>query len=303
VQPLLPGPVLPTSTSNGSTVLCATAYQQCGGTGWAGPTCCQEGCMCSGSGGYYMQCTPPLGSSTCASIPSNGLVPSNVQPIVPAAATNISPQSRPGSLNHFGSLGTDVPIQAPAPASTPSLTGPMLAPMPAPTPAPAPSPTPAPLPVLQPKAAVTTSPTLLPTLGPAASFPSAGIQCANVYGQCGGKNWMGAKCCSGQATCKPLDEYYSQCVATVASDATMIMRKDAQIVDLSSSARLAMPHWPLTLLPAVGGVFLATLMLAVLAVRRHFRGRQSYPYRLMLSSEDSSPMLPSPLDAVEVEIA
>merc|ERR1712083_964179 len=108
----------------------------------------------------------------------------------------------------------------------------MPAPKLVPTPAPTPS-TPAPLPVLQPTAAVTRLPTLLPTLAPAASLPSAGTQCSSLYGQCGGKRWMGAKCCSDQATCKAVDEYYSQCVASIASDATMIMRKDAQVADLS----------------------------------------------------------------------
>merc|ERR1712129_695354 len=161
---------------------CASAYQQCGGMGWVGPTCCQAGCKCGGSGGYYMQCTPPLGSSTCSSVPSNGLVPSNVQPNVPAA-----------------------------------------------TPTPTLSPTPAPLPVLQPTAAITISPTLLPTLAPVASLSSAGMQCARLFGQCGGKNWKGTKCCSGQATCKAIDQYYSQCVASIASDSRMVVRKDAQI--------------------------------------------------------------------------
>jgi len=114
---------------------------------------------------------------------------------------------------------------------------------------------------------------------------------------------MGAKCCSsGQATCKAIDEYYSQCVASSASGANVI-GMDAQVADLSSSVMPAMPHWPSTLLPLAGGVFLASLMVVVLGVRRHLRGKQRYPYRLMLSSEDGSPVLPSPLDTIEAEIA
>merc|ERR1719458_1995258 len=103
-------------------MLCAAAYQQCGGMGWAGPTCCQPGCKCSGSGGYYSQCTPPIGSSTgtCSpaslapleGITSNAPAPINVQPLAPK-----------------------LPSRAPAPAPAPT---------PAPTPAATPAPTPAP---------------------------------------------------------------------------------------------------------------------------------------------------------------
>mmetsp|Transcript_106609 Transcript_106609/g.206525 ORF Transcript_106609/g.206525 Transcript_106609/m.206525 type:complete len:683 (-) Transcript_106609:131-2179(-) len=45
---------------------CAWGYQQCGGTNWAGPKCCQTDCTCSGSGGYYSQCTPPPGKYNCS---------------------------------------------------------------------------------------------------------------------------------------------------------------------------------------------------------------------------------------------
>merc|ERR1719444_753598 len=159
VQPQLPGSPVPLPASNGSTMLCAAAYQQCGGMGWAGPTCCRPGCKC-GSGGYYSQCTPPIGSSTgtCspASLgpvggsPSNAPVPNNVQPLAPAATVSTSAQS----LNVLGLLGTiapKLPTQAPAPAPPPAPTPAPApahtpAPMPAPTPVPAPAPTPAPTP-------------------------------------------------------------------------------------------------------------------------------------------------------------
>jgi endoglucanase len=34
--------------------------------------------------------------------------------------------------------------------------------------------------------------------------------CSPLYGQCGGKNWSGPTCCS-QGSCKPQNEWYSQC--------------------------------------------------------------------------------------------
>jgi len=220
-------------------------------------------------------------------------VPSNAQLSVPAATTSIDPQSIPGFLL-LGTLAPKLPMQSPALASTPSLTAHMPTPTPVPTRAPTPLLTPAPLPVLQPTTAVTTSPPLLPTLTPVASLSSAGMQCASLYGQCGGNNWMGAKCCSGQATCQAIDEYYSQCVATIASDSTMIMRKDVQVADLTSLVRPAMLRWSLTLLPVAGGVLLVTLILVVLAVRRRPQSRQSN----RASPEDGSPMLPLSVDAV-----
>jgi len=41
---------------------CSAAYQQCGGVGWTGPTCCAEGSTCTKNGDYYSQCTPPAGA-------------------------------------------------------------------------------------------------------------------------------------------------------------------------------------------------------------------------------------------------
>eukprot|EP00438_Fugacium_kawagutii_P008499 Skav210951 [mRNA] locus=scaffold713:309647:310462:+ [translate_table: standard] len=37
---------------------CATAWVQCGGTGWTGPTCCDHGFSCSQLNSWYSQCVP-----------------------------------------------------------------------------------------------------------------------------------------------------------------------------------------------------------------------------------------------------
>lgn len=44
-----------TSTATGAT---QTAYGQCGGTGWTGPTVCASGSTCTVSNAYYSQCIP-----------------------------------------------------------------------------------------------------------------------------------------------------------------------------------------------------------------------------------------------------
>jgi hypothetical protein len=36
-----------------------SAYQQCGGIGWAGPTQCVSGYTCVKGNDYYYQCVPP----------------------------------------------------------------------------------------------------------------------------------------------------------------------------------------------------------------------------------------------------
>jgi len=44
---------------------CSTAYGQCGGKHWNGPTCCESGCRCRHEGDYYSQCEPPAGTHLC----------------------------------------------------------------------------------------------------------------------------------------------------------------------------------------------------------------------------------------------
>jgi len=105
---------------------------------------------------------------------------------------------------------------------------------------------------------------------------------------------VGARCCSGQSTCKATNEFYSQCVATSDSDASMIVRRDEQLGHALSAFG---PTW--TFLPVAGGVLCATLLLVLLAVQRRLRGNQGNQG----SPEDGSPMLPSTRDAVEAEAA
>ncbi|CAK0878351.1 unnamed protein product [Prorocentrum cordatum] len=46
---------------------CADVFQQCGGDGWAGASCCQAGCTCAQQGGpSYSQCLPPVGAYLCS---------------------------------------------------------------------------------------------------------------------------------------------------------------------------------------------------------------------------------------------
>jgi len=52
-----------------------------------------------------------------------------------------------------------------------------------------------------------------PAPTPPGPSPSPGpVGCAAHYGQCGGKGWVGPKCCATPYTCKGNGPYYSQCL-------------------------------------------------------------------------------------------
>ncbi|CVK86071.1 related to bromodomain protein BDF1 [Fusarium mangiferae] len=46
------------------------------------------------------------------------------------------------------------------------------------------------------------------------SSSSAGSSTAQMYGQCGGKNWTGATTCPSGTSCKKMNDYYSQCIGS-----------------------------------------------------------------------------------------
>ncbi|KAF9770317.1 hypothetical protein IL306_012163 [Fusarium sp. DS 682] len=46
------------------------------------------------------------------------------------------------------------------------------------------------------------------------SSSSSGSSTAQMYGQCGGKNWTGATTCPSGSSCKKMNEYYSQCIGS-----------------------------------------------------------------------------------------
>eukprot|EP00937_MAST-01D_sp_MAST-1D-sp2_P002992 g2992.t1 len=43
---------------------CAAAWKQCGGKNWAGPTCCDGACTCTGTE-WHKQCRPPADGNKC----------------------------------------------------------------------------------------------------------------------------------------------------------------------------------------------------------------------------------------------
>merc|ERR1712176_1423176 len=80
---VLPSPTPPPRASRG---LCSGAYEQCGGASWAGPTCCDTGCICTSYGfDQYSQCIPPPGVHSCTREPdAHG--PVHMQSDVPMVA-------------------------------------------------------------------------------------------------------------------------------------------------------------------------------------------------------------------------
>ena len=49
--------------------VCATAWVQCGGAGWTGPTCCDHGFSCSQMNSWYSQCVPAGAIAPAPKIP------------------------------------------------------------------------------------------------------------------------------------------------------------------------------------------------------------------------------------------
>ena len=64
-----------------------TTSGQCGGTGWAGPTCCASGSTCTPNGAYYSQCLPP-NSGGGGSDPTTSSVPSPTTTIAPSGTVD-----------------------------------------------------------------------------------------------------------------------------------------------------------------------------------------------------------------------
>jgi len=46
--------------------ICAAEYQQCGGHGWLGATCCSSGCSCKRQSNDFSQCMPDIPGGVCA---------------------------------------------------------------------------------------------------------------------------------------------------------------------------------------------------------------------------------------------
>eukprot|EP00475_Leptophrys_vorax_P038631 TRINITY_DN6851_c0_g1_i1.p1 TRINITY_DN6851_c0_g1~~TRINITY_DN6851_c0_g1_i1.p1 ORF type:complete len:211 (-),score=41.06 TRINITY_DN6851_c0_g1_i1:25-657(-) len=60
----------------------------------------------------------------------------------------------------------------------------------------------------------TTTPTEIPTERPTEK-PTGTTLCSTLYGQCGGDNWTGSKCCASGSTCTAQNQYYSQCLPSI----------------------------------------------------------------------------------------
>jgi hypothetical protein len=52
------------------------------------------------------------------------------------------------------------------------------------------------------------------TFEAAADSSSSSGSTAQMYGQCGGKNWTGATTCPSGTSCKKMNDYYSQCIGS-----------------------------------------------------------------------------------------
>ena len=84
---------------------CSLLWQQCGGQGWTGPTCCVAGSYCSKQDNWYSQCLP--GSTTLLPTLSPTPVPTR-RSRVPTAMPTVTPTLLP----------TNTPTKSPTPSPT-----------------------------------------------------------------------------------------------------------------------------------------------------------------------------------------
>merc|ERR1719464_1363765 len=286
-QPSLPTPGGAASAGGGSGGACAAAFQQCGGQGWSGPTCCQSGCTCSGSSGYYSQCTPPAGGFQCS--PSNGAgqAPGAVAgPVTVAPSTTAALAWGGGAVAGPVDAGTTT-MATPTWASGSSATAPPLFP---------PSSPPS-VPTLSPL-----TPSLLPSVAPLAPAVPAS-QCSVAYGQCGGSGWEGPTCCDSYCSCQYRDAGYSECVPAGGSAGggkeIAIVMKDAELgvgVDSSDNRSRAVFATGMALgaaVPALAAFFafaLARLLRVLPRARRDGSTWSLYSWLPQYGLADSGPL-------------
>lgn len=250
----------------GSGGQCASAYQQCGGSGWTGATCCEDGCSCTGRGGYYSQCVPSGNSGTCsAGAPNTGnsgvsAVGGNARP-----AGGLTTGSNTGTSG-FAPMMPVTPAPRPqgpfswlpwlSPALAPAPVVPAVVPYPVATAAPTVAPTmastgfapmvPAGVAPMVPAAVAPmvpapVAPTASVASAPAASTPQIG-HCNVPYGQCGGNGWSGPTCCDEYCTCQFISADRSECVPVSTgpayAGAVPIIMKDADEGSVEPNAHL-----------------------------------------------------------------
>jgi hypothetical protein len=166
---------------------CARIGWQCGGAGWTGSTCCQQG-DCLAYIPEYSECR--VGCPAGWLCNQQTTIPPPAQPAVPPTQPAVPPTQPAVPPTQPAVPPTQPAVPAPAPKAPPAAP---KAPPAAPKAPPA-----------APKAPPTVPPTVPPTQ------PVASQTCNAVGYQCGGSGWTGSTCCSA-GTCQAYISTYSQC--------------------------------------------------------------------------------------------
>ena len=114
---------------------CSKEYEQCGGKGWTGSTCCQSGCGCTAQGEWYSQCVPesgwkcnmeeatPTPSTPTPSTPTPSTpTPSSPTPPTPTPSTPTPTTPTPTSPTPTTPTPTSPTPTTPTPTTTPTYT-------------------------------------------------------------------------------------------------------------------------------------------------------------------------------------
>ncbi|TGJ68592.1 hypothetical protein EYR41_007635 [Orbilia oligospora] len=247
-----------TSTTSSSSTALASAYAQCGGLTYIGPTECVAGYYCSKSNSFYSQCIPSPNTAVVVTSSTSTTGTSGISSI--GSSTSSSSPTVSKTSSSLSTSSTAMPAAAYAQCggllwtgATTCVTGywcskssDYYSQC---------------IPGTDPNASSTTatskvsasSVTSASSTSSAASTPAAA-----AYAQCGGLLWTGATTCVTGYYCSKSNDYYSQCIPGTDPNASVSTSASTSKASTSSGTSSATTGTSLSLPNAVTGILSAT---------------------------------------------
>ncbi|KAF3149592.1 hypothetical protein TWF594_010698 [Orbilia oligospora] len=215
-----------TSTTSSSSTALASAYAQCGGLTYIGPTECVAGYYCSKSNSFYSQCIPSPNTAVVVTSSTSTTGTSGISSI--GSSTSSSSPTVSKTSSSLSTSSTAMPAAAYAQCggllwtgATTCVTGywcskssDYYSQC---------------IPGTDPNSSSTTSTSTSSTS--AAPTPRAA-----AYAQCGGATWTGATTCVDGYWCSKSSDYYSQCVPGTDPNALTTTSKTSSSTTISASS-------------------------------------------------------------------
>ncbi|KAF3232340.1 hypothetical protein TWF191_000111 [Orbilia oligospora] len=222
-----------TSTTSSSSTALASAYAQCGGLTYIGPTECVPGYYCSKSNSFYSQCIPNPNTAVVVTSPTSTtgtsgsssirLSTSSSSPAVSKTSSSLSTSSTTTPAVAYAQCGGILWTGA-----TTCVTGywcskssDYYSQC---------------IPGTYPNASSTTSAVSVSSTTSTSSTSAAPTPRAAAYAQCGGVTWTGATTCVDGYWCSKSSDYYSQCVPGTDPNVSTTTSKTPSSTTISASS-------------------------------------------------------------------